>query len=101
MLGLNFRRVRRCEKLTLFPKPTVRPWKSPRWDRLGSVIIARMITDWHSLAVNAGVTLLAASLGFVIGTTVAILLSVSFLYSRSFERAVFPWAIVLKIFLLH
>ena len=42
MLGLNFRRVRRCEKLTLFPKPTVRPWKSPRWDRLGSVVIARM-----------------------------------------------------------
>ncbi|WP_417681249.1 ABC transporter permease [Roseibium sp.] len=61
-----------------------------------SVIIARMITDWHSLAVNAGITLLAASLGFVIGTTVAILLSISFLYSRSFERAVFPWAIVLK-----
>ena len=42
VLGLNFRRVRRCEKLTLLPKPTVRPWKSPRWDRLGSVVIARM-----------------------------------------------------------
>ena len=61
-----------------------------------SVIAARVVSDWPSLAENAGITLLAAVLGFVAGTLAASLLAVSFLYSRTLERAVFPWAIVMK-----
>lgn len=61
-----------------------------------SVIIARIITDWQSLVTNSTVTLMAASAGFLIGTTAAILLSISFLFSKSFERAFFPWAIIIK-----
>jgi NitT/TauT family transport system permease protein len=48
------------------------------------------------MADNVGMTMLAASLGFVTGTVAACVAAVLFLYSRSLERAFFPWAIILK-----
>lgn len=45
---------------------------------------------------NLGSTMLAASLGFILGTLFAVALAVLFLYSRAAERALFPWAITLK-----
>lgn len=61
-----------------------------------SAIAARVVSDWRSLLENAGVTMQAACLGFLIGTAVAIAVAVSFLYSRTVERALFPWAIIIK-----
>jgi NitT/TauT family transport system permease protein len=61
-----------------------------------SVIGARMWADRALLWDNLSVTMLAAGLGFVLGTAVAVGLAVLFLYSRTAERALFPWAITLK-----
>lgn len=61
-----------------------------------STIFARMIEMRALLAENLASTMLAAVLGFVIGTAVAVGLAVLFLYSRTAERALFPWAITIK-----
>lgn len=45
---------------------------------------------------NLAYTMMAATLGFILGTLVAVALAILFLYSRSAERALFPWAITLK-----
>lgn len=61
-----------------------------------SVIAWRIVTDWQSLLSNAGATLLAASSGFLIGTATAVICGIMFVYSRTVERAFFPWAIIVK-----
>lgn len=61
-----------------------------------SVVLQRIAADWGALSLNAGVTMLAALLGFVIGSTAAVGVAVLFLYSRAIERAMFPWAIIIK-----
>lgn len=61
-----------------------------------SAIAAKMFEARAMLFENLVSTMTAAVLGFVIGTTVAVLLAVLFLYSRTAERALFPWAIILK-----
>lgn len=61
-----------------------------------SRIVARIYGDWSHLSDNVWVTLEAATLGFLIGTTTSIALAFVFLSSRTIEKAVFPWAIIIK-----
>lgn len=61
-----------------------------------SVIAAEMIAKWPMLMTNLYATMLAAVLGFAVGTSFAVALAILFLYSRTAERALFPWAITLK-----
>ncbi len=61
-----------------------------------SAIAVKMFESREMLLQNLVSTMTAAVLGFVIGTAFAALLAVLFLYSRTAERALFPWAIILK-----
>lgn len=61
-----------------------------------SVVIARVVAERALMLDNVGMTMLAAALGFVIGTALAFASAVLFLYSRTVERAFLPWAVVLK-----
>jgi len=61
-----------------------------------SAIITRMVVMQDLLFENLASTMLAAVLGFLIGTSVAVGLAILFLYSRTAERALFPWAITIK-----
>lgn len=61
-----------------------------------TVIIERVISDWPTVWSNTLDTMVAAVSGFLLGTGFAILAAIIFLYSRLLERAMFPWAIILK-----
>lgn len=61
-----------------------------------SAIAVKMFDARAMLFQNLVSTMTAAILGFIIGTIFAVLLAVLFLYSRTAERALFPWAITLK-----
>lgn len=61
-----------------------------------SVILAEMWVERALLWENLSMTMAAAAMGFVLGTSIAIGLAVAFLYSRTVERALFPWAITIK-----
>jgi len=61
-----------------------------------SVIVERMIRMQDMLLQNLQSTMTAAILGYLLGTGVAISLAILFLYSRTAERALFPWAITIK-----
>ncbi|MCU0906628.1 MAG: ABC transporter permease [Rhodobacteraceae bacterium] len=61
-----------------------------------SVILTEMWVERALLLQNLRATMVAAVLGFVLGTGVAILLAIAFLSSRTLERALFPWAITIK-----
>jgi NitT/TauT family transport system permease protein len=61
-----------------------------------SVILAEMVAERALLWENLVMTMSAALMGFLLGTGIAILLAVAFLYSRTVERALFPWAITIK-----
>jgi len=45
---------------------------------------------------NLKITMIAAMGGFLIGSIVAFMLAVSFIYSKTMERAIYPWAIIVK-----
>ncbi len=59
-------------------------------------IVLRIFTDWSSLSGNVWVTVQAATAGFLLGTSLAVFLAFVFLYSKTVENAVFPWAIIIK-----
>jgi DNA-binding transcriptional LysR family regulator len=61
-----------------------------------SVIAQKLWLTRAMLLENLAYTMAAAILGFIVGTIFAVALAVLFLYSRSAERALFPWAITLK-----
>lgn len=61
-----------------------------------STIFAKMWAFREMLLENLVSTMIAATAGFFIGTAFAIALAVVFLYSRTMERALFPWAITIK-----
>lgn len=50
-------------------------------------------TSRRSLVHHAWVTLSATLLGFVIGTTLGVLLAVGIVYNRTIDKSVMPWAI--------
>ncbi len=59
------------------------------WD----TIFAKKITSRRSLVYHGWVTLSATLLGFVIGTTLGILLAVGIVYNKAMDMSVMPWAI--------
>ena len=61
-----------------------------------SVILAEIWDKRVLLWENLSATMIAATLGFLLGSLIAIVLAVSFLASRTVERALFPWAITIK-----
>jgi NitT/TauT family transport system permease protein len=56
-------------------------------------IFAKAPTSRRSLLYHAWVTLSATLLGFVIGTTLGVLLAVGIVYNRTMDKSVMPWAI--------
>lgn len=61
-----------------------------------TIIISRIIIEKSMLFSNLKVTVIAATGGFLIGSIVAFMLAVSFLYSKTIEQSVYPWAIIIK-----
>lgn len=59
------------------------------WD----TIAMKKITSKRSLVYHGWVTLSATLLGFVIGTSLGILLAVGIVYNRAMDMSVMPWAI--------
>ncbi|MGJ8623118.1 MAG: ABC transporter permease [Yoonia sp.] len=59
-----------------------------------SSIFGQKITSRRSLVYHGWVTLAPTLLGFVIGTSLGILLAVGIVYSRVMDLSVMPWAIV-------
>lgn len=57
-------------------------------------IFGQKITSKRSLVFHGWVTLAPTLLGFLIGTTLGILLAVGIVYSRVMDLSVMPWAIV-------
>lgn len=56
-------------------------------------VFTRAPTSRRSLVYHAWVTLSATLLGFVIGTTLGVLLAVGIVYNRTMDKSVMPWAI--------
>ncbi|MBU2991737.1 ABC transporter permease [Octadecabacter sp. 1_MG-2023] len=56
-------------------------------------IFTKAPTSRRSLVYHAWVTLSATLLGFVIGTTLGVLLAVGIVYNRTMDKSVMPWAI--------
>jgi NitT/TauT family transport system permease protein len=51
---------------------------------------------WRALLISTGITMLESVLGFMVGSLVAFLLGVAFLYSQTTRYAVYPYAVALK-----
>ncbi|MEP4197702.1 MAG: ABC transporter permease [Aliishimia sp.] len=60
---------------------------------LYETIFNKKITSKRSLVYHGWVTLSATLLGFVIGTTLGVLLAVGIVYNRTMDKSVMPWAI--------
>lgn len=58
-----------------------------------TTVFATAPTSRRSLVHHAWVTLSATLLGFVIGTTLGVLLAVGIVYNRTMDKSVMPWAI--------
>ncbi|AGI69594.1 putative ABC transporter permease protein [Octadecabacter antarcticus 307] len=56
-------------------------------------IFTKAPTSRRSLVYHAWVTLSATLLGFVMGTTMGVLLAVGIVYNRTMDKSVMPWAI--------
>jgi NitT/TauT family transport system permease protein len=56
-------------------------------------IFTKAPTSRRSLVYHGWVTLSATLLGFVIGTTLGVLLAVGIVYNRTMDKSVMPWAI--------
>jgi len=59
-------------------------------------IMFSFISNFNMLAANAGITLFESILGFLLGTITAILLAILFVYSKTANDALYPYAIALK-----
>jgi NitT/TauT family transport system permease protein len=60
---------------------------------LWETVVNKKVTSKRSLVYHGWVTLSATLLGFVIGTSLGILLAVGIVYSRTMDKSVMPWAI--------
>lgn len=54
------------------------------------------VAQWRSLLLNTSVTMLEALLGFLLGSAVAVVLAVSFTFSKTISYALYPYAVALK-----
>ena len=62
-----------------------------------SAVAARFASDWSTLLREAIVTILEATAGFAVGTTVAFAIAAAMVRSRLLERTLFPLAILVKL----
>ena len=60
---------------------------------LWNTVALKKLTSKRSLVYHGWVTLSATLLGFVIGTTLGIVLAVGIVFSRTMDKSVMPWAI--------
>lgn len=61
-----------------------------------SEIGAAFFANWESLLINTGITMLEAVLGFFLGSFVAFILAISFVYSETIKFAIYPYAVAIK-----
>lgn len=61
-----------------------------------SVIAMTLVEEWPTLQRNVGTTVIEAVGGFALGNTVAILLAILFVHSKSMERTLFPVAVAVR-----
>ena len=54
------------------------------------------VANWESLLTNTGITLLESVLGFLLGSFIAFMLAVSFVYSETIRFAIYPYAVAIK-----
>lgn len=92
-LGLALRNPQIIPLTYTFVRPNLPSPHQVAGELYGSVIGPR-ITSNRSLVYHGWVTLAPTLLGFVIGTSLGILLAVGIVYSRVMDRSVMPWAIV-------
>jgi len=59
-------------------------------------IACAFVANWRILFLNTGTTMLESVLGFIIGSLVAFLFGIAFIYSRTVRYAVYPYAVALK-----
>jgi NitT/TauT family transport system permease protein len=59
-------------------------------------ILNTFLTKGNILLSNAGVTILEAVLGFIIGSVIAFSIAVLFIYSRKAKKALYPYTVALK-----
>ncbi|HZP96787.1 MAG TPA: ABC transporter permease [Candidatus Limnocylindria bacterium] len=62
-----------------------------------SAVGARLVADWAMFLREAAVTIAEASMGFLVGTTVAFAIASAMVRSRVLERTLFPLAILVKL----
>ena len=55
-----------------------------------------LLTNWRTLLINTGITMLESVLGFILGSLIAYLLAIGFIYSTTIRMAVYPYAVALK-----
>lgn len=61
-----------------------------------TVILGKLVSDWHNIGANLLVTATEALSGFALATIFAVALAVAFVYSERVERAILPLAIVVQ-----
>jgi NitT/TauT family transport system permease protein len=59
-------------------------------------IAGELVVEWPDLITDLGWTMLEAVLGFLVGSSIAIITAIVFVHVPIVERAAFPWAIVLQ-----
>lgn len=62
-----------------------------------SAVAARFYADWPMFLREAAVTIAEASMGFIVGTTIAFAIATAMVRSRVLERTLFPLAILVKL----
>jgi NitT/TauT family transport system permease protein len=61
-----------------------------------SVILGALVDSWDTLSSAVLYTMYEALVGFILGNSIAVLLAVSFIYSRTVADTVYPMAVVLQ-----
>jgi NitT/TauT family transport system permease protein len=61
-----------------------------------STILLTLVDNWSMFYSNLQQTLVEAALGFVVGTTIGVLIALGFVYSRKFARTIYPFLVFLQ-----
>lgn len=61
-----------------------------------SIIISRLINSFSQLLPHLYITFAESTLGFLLGSALGVILSISFTYSRPLEESLYPYTIALK-----
>jgi len=92
-IGLSLRNLHLVPLTYDFVRPRL-PSPQQVASEMYDTIFDKKITSKRSLVYHGWVTLAPTLLGFVIGTSLGIMLAVGIVYSRVMDRSVMPWAIV-------